>query len=346
VKRLALLLVALAAGCGGDGGDGSVAGEVDLAEPASMMVRLSDLPDGFRYGDDRDCGEIGTTEGNEPELDQFLIATRPRVCFGDFSREWGGEPATVQTVLFVFDSEDDARRAWEVRKSLFGNFGRIPITTEYGHHDAVTFDSSGVLKPGAGEVWRDGHLVVAVYEEGLAPEDGGRDFADDLAGRQKHRIDSPSDPTEEDDREIGLEDPAITIPVYWLGRELDPEGLPKLTLYRGDHVGPGGGPGSDVKIDYDADGGGVTLDLWKPEAWQRFKGTRLGKLNQCPRSAAGGRTEICEAEPGHWLAYVYYDEVVVAVNMAYCDTCGARPPDDRYNSREGMEAVVNGLRRR
>jgi hypothetical protein len=67
----------------------------------------------------------------------------------------------------------------------------------------------------------------------------------------------------------------------------------------------------------------------------------------------GGRAEIyggyskgCGAEPDHWLAHVYYDEVVVAVNMAYCYACGGRSADDPYNSREGMEAVVRGLKRR
>ena len=98
----------------------------------------------------------------------------------------------------------------------------------------------------------------------------------------------------------------------------------------------------------EAEEGGVTLDLWKPEAWERFKGTKLGKLGRCARPVAveveDGRAEVCEAQ--HWLAHVYYDEVVVAVNMAYCYTCGGRPAGDPYNSRDGMEAVVRGLRRR
>ena len=148
---------------------------------------------------------------------------------------------------------------------------------------------------------------------------------------------APSDPVEEDDREIALEDPAIATPVYWLGREFEPAGLPKLELDRADHL-RGEGSGNEVKIDYQSDGGGVNLDLWKPEAWRTFKTTRLGRMiwsSQCARrselNVEGGRAEIyggysqgCAGEPDHWLAHVYYDEVVVAVNMAYCYACGGR----------------------
>lgn len=355
MRRLGLLLVLLAAGCGGES---AVSDEPDLSEPEAMMLRLSDLPEGFRYGDDRGCGDIATTEGGVRELDEFLLETRPRWCFAEFSREWGGSPRTVESALFLFDSDDDARRAWELRETLFARMAAIYFTRERGHGDAIAFDSKGEYLRGAGEAWRDGRLVVAVYEEGLSGDDG-RDFASDVAERQRHRIESPSNPVREDDREIALEDPAIAIPVYWLGREFEPDGLPTLTLYRGDHL-RGDGPGNEVKIDYEADQGTVTLDLWKPDAWTRFKDTRLGKISwsaPCARrtelKVEGGRAEIygghskgCDGEPDHWLAHVYYDEVVVAVNMAYCYTCGGRSPTDPYNTREGMAAVVRGLKRR
>jgi hypothetical protein len=356
VKRLALPLLLLAAGCGGESTE--FAGEPDLSEPAAMMLRLSDLPEGFRYGDDNACGDVGSSEGEEPDLDEFLVETRPRACVSEFAREWGGPPRSVQTALLLFETFDDAERAWELRKPLFDNFARILITTERDHGDAIVFDSDGLQQFGAGEAWRDGLLVVAVYEEGLSGEDG-REFAADLAAKQRERIDSPSDPTEEDDREIGLDDPAIVIPVYWLGRELEPSGLPKLTLYRGDHV-RGSGPGNEVKIDYETEGGTVTLDLWKPEVWRKFRTTRLGRISwsaPCARRTElelehglaeiyGGYSKGCRGEPDHWLAHVHFDEVVVAVNMAYCYACGGRSPADPYNSREGMEAVVRGLRRR
>ena len=355
MKLLAAAVVLLLAGCGGSS---ALDDEPDLAEPAAMMLRLGDLPAGFRYGDDRGCADVWSTEGRETELDEMLIETRPRWCLGDFAREWGGPPRVAQTTLFLFETDEDAKRAWELRKHLFASFGRILITTERGSEDAVVFDSNGLQQLGAGEAWREGRLVVAVYEEGLSGK-VGREFAADLAAKQRERIETPSDPVEEDDREIGLEDPAIAIPVYWLGREFEPAGLPKLELDRADHL-RGEGPGNEVKIDYQSDSGGVNLDLWKPEAWRTFKTTRLGRMiwsSQCARrselSFEGGRAEVyggysqgCDGEPDHWLAHVYYDEVVVAVNMAYCYSCGGRPASDPYNSREGMEAVVRGLRRR
>jgi hypothetical protein len=330
LRRLALLLVAVAAGCGGESLESDAP---DLSEPEAMMLRLSDLPEGFRYGDEQGCGELGTTDGRDPELDAFVLDTRPLACFSDFSREWGGPPARAQTALLLFESDDDARRAWSFRKALFGRFARIYFSTERGLSYGVAFDSNGLLQRGAGEVWRDERLVVAVYEEGLAGR-AGRDFARELAEKQRDRIESPSDPTEEDDREIGLEDPAIDIPVYWLGREFEREGLPKLELDRGEHL-RGDGGGSEVRIEYQADGGGVTLDLWKPEAWARSERTSCGRRSEV--RVEGGRAEVygCTGEPERWLAHVYYGEVVLVAR-----------PDGEYNSRAGVEAVVRGLKRR
>lgn len=350
------VIALLASGCGGGAED---TGSPDLSK---MTLRLDDLPEGFRYGDDRGCGGIATTEGTDPLLDEFLIETRPQACFGEFNRAWGAPPGTVQTAIYVFGSEDEARAAWRRRESLFGSFASILLTTEHGSGDAVTFDSKGLNDPGAGEAWRDGRLVVAVYEEGLAGQEG-RAFAQELAEKQRARIESPSEPVaqEEDDREIGLDDPSIAVPVYWLGQRFEPEGLPELVLSGGDNLGGRSGPpGDEVKIDYSGERTGVTLDHWKPAAWKRLKTTRFGKViwsSPCARRSEleveGGRAEIfggysraCRGEPDHWLAHVYYDDVVVAVNMPYCYRCGGRPPGDAYNSREGMEAVVRGLKRR
>ncbi len=362
MRRL-LLLAALvvAAGCGGDGGGSSAEQDAKLE---AMMLRLADLPEGFGSGDDRGCGEVGTTEGQEPELDEFLIEARPELCTGEFGRGWGGEPRSVQTAIYRFRAEEEARRAWELRGTLFGSYSGIFITAEQEEgDDAVRFDSEGLNDPGAGEAWRDGRLVVAVYEEGLEGE-AGREFASDLAAKQRRRIESPSvpDEREEDDRTVALDDPDLPLPVYWLGERYEPGGgLPSLELAGASNVGaPGNGPGNELKLDYAGEGGTVNVDVWEPERWRRVKATRFGRLIwsvPCTRRSEldvpGGRAEIyggyskgCDGEPDHWLSHVYLEAAVVTVNMAYCYACGGRSRTDPYNSRKGMEAVVRGLRRR
>jgi hypothetical protein len=302
VKLRVAAAVLLLAGCGGES---PIDDEPDLSEPAAMMLRLSDLPAGFRYGDESGCGELATTEGHHPELDDFLVEARPRWCVGDFAREWGGPPRSVGTALFLFDSEETASRAWTFRRPLFDNFARIRLTKERARGAAVTFDSAGLQQFGAGEAWRDDRVVVAVYAEGLAGE-AGRDFAHDLAQKQRARIDSPSNPQEEDDRELALEDPALELPVYWLGRRFAPPDLPVLTLERAEYLR--GAPGHEVEIDYAGKGGRVTLFLWSPNKWRRAKSR---------------------------LTAVRFDEVVVAVEAT-----------DAYESENGADAIVRGLRRR
>lgn len=83
-----------------------------------------------------------------------------------------------------------------------------------------------------------------------------------------------------------LENPAVGVPVYWLGREADlGNGLPHLELgYLMDRhpeiVRPAGSdePKVRVSLPYAGDGGGVTLDLWQPGEWEKFKARLGGKF--------------------------------------------------------------------
>jgi hypothetical protein len=329
-----------------------------------MLLRLADLPEGFGYVDEGECSMVTTLGSPSPKLDEFLVAALPELCSASFRRHWGGEPRKVQSVIFRFRTEGDATRGWELRKQLLSARQSIHLTTERDEdEDVVRFDSRGVNEPAAGEAWRDGRLLVAVYEEGLEG-DPGRDFAQDLAEKQQRRIDSPSlpDPREEDDRTVALDDPELPVPVLWLGERYEPGGgLPPLELYNAGNVGaPGGGPGNELKLDYGGKGTNVNVDIWEPERWERVKATRFGRLIwsvPCARRSEsvveGGRAEIyggyskgCKGEPDHWLAHVYLDDAVVTLNMAYCFICGGHSRTDPYNSRKGMEAVVRGLKRR
>jgi hypothetical protein len=159
--------------------------------------------------------------------------------------------------------------------------------------------------------------------------------------------------------------------VYWFGRSFDAPGpLPKLRLAAATVLGTG--PGDAVKLDY---GGtthgrvvGVTLDLWEPAAWARFKRTRLGRLvwdSPCAHETtvrlASGHAEIfagygasrplarpCPATPpDRVLAHVYLPGVVVAVDMPYCYACAQAPSvRDPFETVAGMTAVARSLERR
>jgi hypothetical protein len=355
----------LLAGCGGESGD---AGSPGLSNPEEAMLRLADLPGGYVQSGDYGCGPFISTEGASPRIDEFLRETRPRGCTAEFHSAWRNRGRSVRSAVFSFDTAEDASSGWALRDELFLRVGAVSISDEFAAdrpgENAVRFDSKGINQPGAGVAWRDGRVLAVVYEEGLSGTEG-REFAADLARKQDERIRSPVPVSETEDvrnREVGLDDPSIAVPVYWLGREFEPAGLPRLDLYEGIHLAGEQGPGNDVKIDYQGKGAGLHLDLWRPAAWDRFKTTRLGRLvwdSPCARRSDvridGGRATIyggygsggCpQTEPDHWLAHVYLGDVVLTVNRPYCYACAGRSLGDPYNSRRGMEAVVRQLRRR
>lgn len=144
-------------------------------------------------------------------------------------------------------------------------------------------------------------------------------------------------------------------------------GLPRLTLQEA--VVLGTGPGNAVKLDYAGAANnrfvGLTLDLWEPASWLRFRRTRLGRLvwdSPCARKTVvqlpDGHAEIyagygvprpveppCPVKPlDRVLAHVYLNGVVVAVNMPYCYACAAGPPvRSPFETVAGMTAIARGL---
>ena len=122
------------------------------------------------------------TEGQESELDEFLIQSRPRACLGAFARV--RRPAA-----------GCPERALPLR------LGRRAACVEPGNRCSRASGGSASLKE-RGERsfrprrsaaarrrrrWRDDRLVVVVYEEGLSGE-AGRRFARGLAEKQRQRI--------------------------------------------------------------------------------------------------------------------------------------------------------------
>jgi hypothetical protein len=373
----------IVSGCGNgtaDRGD-----EIGRSDARLITLRLSDLPRGFRIGDDSGCGGLDV-EGASEKLADFVIAERPSGCWTEFNYVWGtaaAVPQLVETSAVIFDATKAAERGFGLRRDLLALTVGLGQIEEEGDapglgQRSIVFSTRNALvagqihRPGVGVVWRWGNLMNIVFEGGLAGEQG-REVVLDLARKQQARAEHPTpiSQTDTDDRDVSLDQPGLDLPVYWLGREFDPPGkLPPLELGNAVTLTPGGGPGSAIKIDYGAKGAGagVTLDLWGPEAWKRFKGTRLGRMVwswPCtdakklllPEGRAviyGGYAEPARepcpsAHHDRFLAHVYLDAVVVAVNMPYCYSCARRLREgvaDPYNSLGGMEAVLKDLRRR
>ena len=376
---LALLPVLL--GCGGSSATGAEAAALD---PAELTLRLSDLSGGYQRGDDSGCG-IGV-EGAPPRLAALVVDRRPTACVEEFEqlyrplRSVAGNPPLIKSIALVFADEEGARAGFALGRELVEyttgarrlqerTNARIGAATRVFSAEALVRGRAG--QPASVVLWRSRSVVAIVLAGGVGGE-GGRQAALRLARKQQGRIANPEPivADEENDREVALDNPAIGIDIYWLGRSFAPGGdLHELTL--ADTFGPitpGGGPGNVVKIDYGAAQPrerGITLDLWRPAAWKRFLGTRLGRLvwgSPCARartvalpkgravihSGYGVEPAACSGAPfDRFLAHVYLPGVVVAVNMPYCYTCAPRfGGSDPYNSLQGMETIVRALERR
>jgi hypothetical protein len=205
--------------------------------------------------------------------------------------------------------------------------------------------------------WRSGGVLAAIFVQGgdVATNDNE---AVGLARAQQRRIADPApySPAERYDREAGLEDPAIEVPIYWLGRA-----WPPARLVGGGAVGTlvDGLPGQKLGVYYSE---GIRLSTWTPAGWSRFSQTREGSQMigwHCTRakkvslaegtatlySAYGKDFKTCPrtAPPRHF-AVAELGDAVVAVNFLACRTCNRIDYDSIYNTQAGMRAVVKALR--
>ena len=380
---LLCLTVSFTAGVVTACGSSEASGEADFkrSEVRSLVLAPEDLGRGYTYGDDSFCGGF-SPESMSEEFTDFVRETDPEGCGMEMYYAWRNANATgparaVESGAVVFDTADDARGALKLREELVqfvtGQFPRDFTDADDFGHDAVTFENGGFDVPlGAGVLWRNGNMVAIVFAGGPGLDaEKARKTAESLARKQQALIERPEPPpptTTTDDRELELDNPSLEIPVYWLGTEFDPPGsLPRLELYKGRSY-PGAGRselGFNADLDYER---GVTLNLWKPEAWEKAKSGLPGRLvwsDGCTRATKvhlpRGRAVLyagyakpsnppCpSAKPNIFLAHVFLPGVVVRVNPVLClYPCSERPPSarDPYNSRAGIEAVVRGLRLR
>jgi hypothetical protein len=367
MKRwIVLARVFVSAGCGSGQRSSSV-------PPQDVVLRTSDLPGGYQYGDDTACGVIYGTEGDWLKLSPLFSSERPHACDVELEWVWNGKPPYsngITSSAYRFADPKGARRAFAARNELANWTASLTPKTEKRLElgdEAALLRGRGLNNPASGVVWRDGNIVSALIVE---PADD--DAALELARKQEEHLDHPSRtlvPPGENDPELELDDPTLKLPVYWLGRTFDPPGaLPPLELELA-NVG-GNGPGQGVQLWYGFTAGGksgtVSVDTWKPDDWKRFRRMLLGRLvwdSPCAHEKVvrvlGGRAEIfagygtprpvprpCPKRPPDGvLAHVYLKRVVLAIDVPYCYGCAREGPGP-YNTITGIETVVRSLRRR
>lgn len=363
---LALALVVVTAGCAGSNrGAKSGSHPRSSANPRHYVLQPHDLSRGYEYGDDSVCGYPDASEGDWPKLEPLFASERPNACIMELQWVWGVEPPYargVTSAAYVFRDADSARRAFEARNelSLFTASLSVKETKSVGLGDeAKQLHGQGLNNPASGIVWRYGNVVALVIVEPTKDK-----AARELAKKQQARLERPSTSVPqqpENDPELRLDDPGLKLPVYWFGRSYDPPGnLPPLRL-RYSTVG-GAGPGQSIQLWYNGDNG-VSLDTWRLDAWDKFRRTRLGRLiwdSPCARKTVvdveGGRAEIFEGyaapypvkrpcpkqPPNQLIAHIYYDKVVVAVNMPHCYEC-FESSTGPYETLAAMKTLVRSL---
>lgn len=322
---------------------------------------------GYREGDDTRCG-FATSEEDDG-LTSLFAEERPRACIVEIQRLWASAagPRGVTSAAYVFRDEGGAKRGFRDRKLLLQYSASLTASSEQPAtlgDEARLVRGRGLNDPAAAVIWRSGNVVAALATE---PVDVHATIA--LARRQQRRIEGKARPAHRVDTvQLALDDPDLKVPVYWLGRFFDPPGpLPELGL--GEAMLVASGPGDAMMLEY----GGrarsrpvdVTLDLWRPEAWRRFRRTLLGRLvwdSPCASRTTvrlrNGHAEIFEGygtprplrqpcprrAPDRTVAHVYLPGVVVAVDMPYCYMCAAAPARrNPYETLAGMEAIARGL---
>ena len=363
------------------------------ADPEDLVLRLSDLGPGYVVGDDGGCLTTFGREGTRMPLVRLERRHPFSACGIEFDEAWRPfgvrRPADVSGHAFVFRDPVAAEAGLRVAAGLLEvtdgasrrSFVRRSPSRPVGD-EAVVLETDEALargrtRPGVAVAWRAGRVLSFVLEAGLAGE-RGEASALRLAERQQARIAAPTPlaPRENDDLEVPLDDPRIAGLVQWLGRAHDPPGpLGRLGL---SEVYPDG-PGWAVGLRY---AGGVWLGVWRPEAFARFKASRLGRLvwhSPCAKAIRfdsgaaraviyrgygpprgdrapppSGRVRLApgiESGPcpkrgrDRVLAHVRIGRVVVTINTPICFYCIAER-GNAYNSVAGMKAAIRALRPR
>jgi hypothetical protein len=338
-----------------------------------MLIRLHDLQYGYKVDEEIGCGGFGT-EGAEPALTEFVIAYRPRACLAKYDRLYPvpgpkPDPGTANSLVIDTRSAEGAtaaeRIAPELLAPLTGNIepqevpakARIGARTRLFHtrHANVL----GHSKLGSIYFWRQGNLLGAALAGGDTKAANDR-VAARLARLQRSHMRRPVPYTEADDLLVPLDNPAVKLPVYWLGREFRPGGgLAPIRLTTAYAPLLEGEAPSETQVELEYGQGLLRIGTWSEAGWGRYTQTKLGRelLSwKCTQATTvpspvgeatvyGGYPKdftTCPTRPPEvFFAVIHSGPVVLGLNLPLCYTCFESPV-----SAAVLEAAARNLRLR
>lgn len=353
-----------------------------------LILRLSDLALGYlnlelleEQHDRIYCSQLTHPDDTPPRLKRFVLRFHPRGCVAAYWRLFslpGTDPGpkVVATGALGLASDRAADAGWSVVPELLGRlFGNRPpreVAAETNVGSATRLFHAKVRSRVLGHrtsflVWRSGNTLAAVETSGPNVAENDR-RASELAQLQQAHLEKPTRYTvaERFDGEVPLDDPAIDVPVYWLGRNFRPGGdLPDNRLFDSGFAGKptpeaheGGfaeGPSAPLLIRYE----NIRLGTWTPATWHVFTDSKTSRAItswKCTRTRTipvaegtatiyGGYKENfqrCPKEaPEAFTAWVDVGGVKVVVNAPQApDFIETSNP---YGSFAGMEAIVRAL---
>lgn len=368
-------------------------------DQTEMVLRLSDLPPGYVNGylgegfDDGDprCSAVKDPPGAPARLSEFVEAYHPSGCVAAYGALWTfpGEPPVASTVasgVMALGSAEAADAAWEAAPTvLLGRVfprseptevqtsAKVGSRTRLFHTRATLPYSFGGNTKASFLLWQTHNTMALVMAVGKSYKTTDRVTAE-LAPRQEQRIlePTPFKQSERYDGEVGLDDPEIDIPVYWLGRTFRPgEGMPPNKLFEsywrgkpeaersrsGRFFSPQA-PAGPLTIRYY----NFRLDTWTPSTWHVFAGSKSAralttwkcteiraiKLPEGSATIFGGYAKDfkdCPSKPPtRFIAWVDLGGVKIVVNPPESAEGGLS--NTPYDSFAGMAAIARGLKLR
>jgi hypothetical protein len=356
--------------------------------PNRLILRLSDLALGYlnvdlqeEQGDRIYCSRLTHPEDTPAEMGRFIDRFHPRGCLGAYRRLYSppGEaagPLVVGTGALPLRSDRAANAGWRVLPEILGRLysnqqpQEVEASVHVGKATRLFHRYQAKTRKEARKVtflaWRSGNSIEAVMAAGQSFSSADR-AAVRLAALQQKHVRDPTRYTlaERFDGEVPLDDPAVDLPVYWLGRNFRPGGnLPDNRLFDAGFPGRAiaesadpfeEGPTAPLYIRY----ANIRLGTWTPETWSVFAGSKTGRAIttwKCTQTRviplAGGtatifggyrtNTQRCPAQaPRAFTAWVDIGGVKVVVNPPFAaDSIEVVNP---YGSFGGMEAIVRSL---